>query len=64
MTRTTKWHTLVRNGDIITVGDVTITIAKDKRATRANTSMIIEAPENTKIEKQELTSHDSTKAKF
>lgn len=50
--RKTKWTTVVRNGDLIQLGNVRLTVVKDA-TTNGNVSIIVEAPATTKITKQE-----------
>lgn len=51
MSKKTKWHTVVRNGDMIKLGDVQIQVVKKPHG---YTSLTVEAPTETKITKQEL----------
>lgn len=50
MSKRTKWVTIVRNGDLLKLGDIKISVVKKSHG---QTSLTVEAPTETKITKQE-----------
>ena len=46
----TKWVTIVRNGDMIKLGDIKLTVTKDHN--KSQLGLTVEAPATTKITKQ------------
>lgn len=51
MSKKTRWVTVVRNGDLLKLGEVKIQVSKNQLG---QTSLTVEAPSETKITKQEF----------
>jgi hypothetical protein len=58
--RKTKWLTIAREGDLITVGNINIRVTKE-HSSKANVGLEIEAPASDKITKQEQGTNGHTK---
>jgi hypothetical protein len=49
----TKWNTTLRNGDLIKLGEIWLTVTKGQNSPNS-IGMTVEAPREVKITKQEL----------